>query len=390
MRASCTVRLLVPATIALMLEEKVEPESLPALDFRHRSERRQRFELEPGEASGSAPTPAWPRAPPPPGSRGRAPRGRGVGEANSQTNWSAWEVWVTMSASHAPAYAMRTRRWSAAGIRRRDIWLGTLIGSERSNIQSRQRASAPSGAGSTAAPEAWKLLLASMRLRERRLQEAVRTDLREPWDRCGAPAGPHANRPAAWQSRDQGRARAGSRYRRSHERSDSSDKLSSSCDTVRAAAARVSRSVSPDRRSRRGARISATPSITVSWLLTRSWSMTPHLAISAFRRSAAVAMHRPDQEALQPDEEGDERDPARPGSGPSERSADRQKNADSGQEELEVLGEICPKPAGDGGASFTDVPRPAGWYAANRTDATACQGVLQVSGSEPCPRPVPR
>jgi hypothetical protein len=46
---------------------------------------------------------------------------------------------VPMSASHAFAYAMRTLRWSASGIRRRDIWLGVLIEGARSNIQSRHR-----------------------------------------------------------------------------------------------------------------------------------------------------------------------------------------------------------------------------------------------------------
>ena len=67
------------------------------------------------------------------------PRRTGVREANSQTNCSAWEVCVPMSASQAFAYAMRTRRWRGSGIRRRDIWLGVLIGGARSNIQSRER-----------------------------------------------------------------------------------------------------------------------------------------------------------------------------------------------------------------------------------------------------------
>ena len=76
----------------------------------------------------------------------------GVREANSQTNWSAWEVWVPMSASHALAYAMRTWRCRAAGIRRRDIWLGALIEGARSNIQSRGDLWPRGGAATDPAP----------------------------------------------------------------------------------------------------------------------------------------------------------------------------------------------------------------------------------------------
>jgi hypothetical protein len=52
-------------------------------------------------------------------------------------------------------------------------------------------------------------------------------------------------------------------------------------------------------------------------------------------------MDRPDQKALQPDEEG-VREALLPGWKVREDQPDRQEHADGGQEELEMLGQTCP------------------------------------------------
>ena len=136
-----------------------------------------------------------------------------------------------------------------------------------------------------------------------------------------------------------GRNRA---YRDSHARSDSSERVSSSRATSRAAVIAVSTSVLARSQSDSWAAQLGHAQQHGELVVHPVLQHDPQLAHQARPREARVAAHRPDQEALKPDQEG-EGEPLRTPVELGEREREGNDDAGRGEEQLEVLGDLGPK-----------------------------------------------